>query len=64
MASAINLYDNEIKDRKRQTELEKIGFTILRFQDGDVLNNIGDVSATIENFIKQSKSYSPPLSPL
>ena len=56
--------NNQIKDRKRQTELEKIGFTVLRFQDGDVLNNIGDVSATIENFIKQSKSYSPPLSPL
>ena len=45
--------DTEVKDRDRQSELEEIGFTVLRFQDSEVLNNIGDVSLVIENFIKQ-----------
>ena len=48
--------DNEKCDRKRQTELEEIGFTILRFQDGEILNNLGDVSSTIKYFVKQRKS--------
>ncbi len=48
--------DNEKYDRKRQTELEEIGFTILRFQDGEILNNLGDVSPTIKYFVKQRKS--------
>ena len=48
--------DNEKYDRKRQTELEEIGFTILRFQDGEILNNLGDVSSTIKYFVKQRKS--------
>ena len=48
--------DNEKYDRKRQTELEEIGFTILGFQDGEILNNPGDVSSTIKYFVKQRKS--------
>ncbi len=45
--------DIEKKDKLRQTRLEQIGFKVLRFQDGEILNNIGDVIRTIENFINQ-----------
>lgn len=45
--------DNEVNDRIRQSSLEQIGFTVLRFQDNEVLNNIGVVQSTIENYIKQ-----------
>ena len=41
----------ERKDFIKQKELENIGFTVLRFSDGEILRAIGDVSKTIENFI-------------
>jgi len=47
--------DHEIKDRKRQSELEKIGFTVLRFQDGEILNNLDDVLLILNNFINPEK---------
>lgn len=46
--------DTEVNDRIRQSQLEAIGFTVLRFQDGEILNNITDVILVIENFIKNS----------
>ena len=44
--------DIERKDRVRQQRLEQIGFTVLRFQDSEILNNMGSVINSIENFIK------------
>lgn len=46
--------DVEISDLKRQQKLEQVGFTVLRFQDGEVLNNIGDVIYAIENWVNQN----------
>ncbi|MFO7842377.1 MAG: DUF559 domain-containing protein [Bacteroidales bacterium] len=45
----------EISDFKRQQKLEQAGFTVLRFQDSEILNNIGDVIYSIENWINQNK---------
>jgi len=41
----------EKKDFIKQKELENIGFTVLRFSDGEILKAMGDVSKTIENYI-------------
>jgi very-short-patch-repair endonuclease len=38
-------------DKKRQGELENLGFTFLRFTDEEVLNDIRNVERIIEEFI-------------
>jgi very-short-patch-repair endonuclease len=43
----------EIKDFKKQKDLEEIGFTVLRFKDGEILRNMGDIEKTLENYISQ-----------
>ena len=47
----------EIKDTKKQAELEKVGFTVLRFRDSEILNNIGDVIRVIENYVDQNINH-------
>lgn len=44
-----------LKDKKKQTDLEAMGFTVLRFTDDEVLNNIKIVHDYLENWI-ESKS--------
>jgi len=39
------------KDKVRQQALEAAGFTVLRFMDAEVLNNINGVYSEIENWI-------------
>ena len=39
------------EDLKRQTDLEKAGFTVIRFTDDEVLNSIGSVFAVIEDLV-------------
>ena len=41
-----------LKDKKREDELKKIGFTVLRFSDHDVLNNMENVKRTLYNWIE------------
>ena len=49
-------FDNvEKKDKLKQLRLEQAGFEVLRFQDGEILNNISDVIRTIETFIYQDR---------
>ena len=55
-----------LKDIKKQTDLEAAGFTVLRFTDDEVLNNIKTVHDYLEKWIenklsKSLKSASPPL---
>ena len=40
-----------IKDRRKQSDLEAAGFTILRFTDEEVLNNIKIVHEELQNWI-------------
>ena len=54
-------FDNiEQNDKVRQAKLEQTGFTVLRFNDGEILNNISDIIRTIENYISQTKDTPPP----
>ena len=39
------------KDVKRQADLEKAGFTVIRFTDEEVLNSISSVYAVIEDLV-------------
>jgi len=39
------------KDKKKQTDLESAGFTVLRFTDDEVLNDIKAVHAYLEDWI-------------
>ncbi|MNJ88783.1 hypothetical protein D3C87_63400 [compost metagenome] len=38
-------------DRIRQNKLEELGYTFIRFSEGDVLNNLGDVITQIQHAI-------------
>lgn len=40
-------------DKVRQEKLEAMGFTVLRFQDEEVLHDIGNVERTIVQFIER-----------
>jgi len=46
------LRENEIKDAKRQREIEFMGFTVLRFKDEEVLNNMNQVRTAIQKQIE------------
>ena len=47
------------KDRKRQRELEQAGFTVIRFEDDEVLKNINHVMQAIESVIDQMEDPPP-----
>jgi very-short-patch-repair endonuclease len=54
------LESSKIHDCERQKELEKAGFTVLRFTDREVLLQIDKVIEKIEHFIEDKF---PPVSP-
>ncbi|PCJ24706.1 MAG: DNA methylase [Flavobacteriales bacterium] len=39
------------KDEKKQQELEKVGLTVLRFNDDEVMKDINNVLRTLEGYI-------------
>lgn len=39
------------KDQVKDTTLKELGFEVLRFEDSEVLNDVNNVSRTIENWI-------------
>lgn len=39
-------------DKIRQTKLEELGFTFLRFSEGDVIQNLNDVGTRIEHAVR------------
>ena len=47
-----------LKDKKKQTNLEAAGFTILRFTDDEILNNIKIVHDYLENWIESKLTKS------
>ena len=49
-----------LKDKKKQTDLEAIGFTVLRFTDDEVLNNMRIVHDYLENWIESKSVRSTP----
>lgn len=46
-------------DQKREAELIRVGFTILRFSSWEVLNRINDVHAYIQEWIIMNTNQSP-----
>jgi len=42
-------------DRKRQVDLEAVGFTVMRFEDEEVLTNINFVISEIEDWITKNQ---------
>ncbi|MGV3599523.1 MAG: endonuclease domain-containing protein [Bacteroidota bacterium] len=45
-----------LKDITKQNELERLGFTLLRFTDNDVLNDIKNVALCIEQWIENNEN--------
>ena len=45
-----------VKDKKKQADLNAAGFTVLRFTDEEVLNNINVVHGFLENWIEKKIS--------
>ena len=55
-----NSHDNNAKyDRYRQDRLIALGFTILRFQEGEVLNQIDEVAGKINHAVHCLRSGNP-----
>ena len=52
--------DVQINDRLKERELKKAGFSVLRFDDEDILENINWVVAEIEEWIEKSPNRPPP----
>ena len=48
------------KDLKKTKMLENIGFTVMRFTDDDVLNDIENVKRKIEAFVEKVEEGIPP----
>ena len=44
------------KDKKKQADLEAAGFTVLRFKDEEVLNDLNAVHAFLEEWIQKKES--------
>lgn len=42
-------------DYYRQNRLEELGFTVLRFSEGDVLNNVGDIILQLQHVVYSLK---------
>jgi very-short-patch-repair endonuclease len=53
-----------LNDFKREQDLKEIGFTVLRFDDNDVLNHIDDVSYQIRDYIIDFKKRNGLIIPL
>jgi very-short-patch-repair endonuclease len=52
-------------DKRRQKDLESVGFTVLRFTDNEVLKNMTGVIAELEEWIEKFKSgKNPPPTPV
>ena len=50
-----------VRDKKKQDDLEAAGFTVLRFKDEEVLNDLNAVYGFLEEWIqKQESSKSTP----
>ncbi len=45
-----------IKDEKKQNKLKNLGYTVIRFQDSEILNQIDRVRIAILNCIEQIES--------
>ena len=55
-----HLLDEVIQmDIKKEEYLKSIGFTIIRFTDDEVLNDINNVQKTLESFLDSRKGSSP-----
>jgi very-short-patch-repair endonuclease len=52
--------DVMINDIKRQKDLENIGFTLLRFDDDEVLNNINGVFTKILEYVEDYRKLTTP----
>lgn len=48
------------KDKKRQSELEKVGFKVLRFSDEEVMKDLRNVESELMYWIEKLESKSPP----
>jgi len=45
--------DKGEEDIERQSKLESLGFTVLRFKASDIVKNLNDVIEAIENYIEE-----------
>ena len=57
----ITHWDEDVvkKDKKRQRNLEEIGFTVLRFDDNDVLHDIDNVERVLLGFVDDFENSTP-----
>src|SRR4051812_9360247 len=54
------LEETMVKDKKKQQRLEELGYTVLRFPDREVMNNILGVYETIKEWIEGQTAVSSP----
>ena len=53
-------YDDVVeKDRRKQKDLEDVGFKVIRFNDNEVLNDIENVERVLLAYIEEFENSSP-----
>ncbi|HMP98837.1 MAG TPA: endonuclease domain-containing protein [Cyclobacteriaceae bacterium] len=55
--------DTVERDKIRQEELERAGYTVLRFEDDEVLQDINGVRQALEDWIHKYELINPPPAP-
>ena len=48
-----------VKDEIKQAELEKVGLTVLRFDDNEVMNDINNVLRSLEIYVDEYEKHTP-----
>lgn len=61
--SSHNWEEQIIKDKKREINLIAMGFSIIRFNDSEIMNDIENVQRAIEHFILEWESAVIPAAP-
>jgi hypothetical protein len=56
------LEEDNKRDKDKQTIMEAIGITFLRFSNREIYENINGVLNKISGYIKTQESHTPPLS--
>lgn len=55
-----NWKEQLVKDKIREEYLIQMGFSIIRFNDSEVMYDIENVNRTIQNYISEWESHHPP----
>jgi len=52
--------EKELSDRMRDEDLERVGFTVLRFTDSEILKMLPNVVERLNGWVLRNQGFPPP----